>query len=239
MQMRRAIEVLCGVALLLSATVARATAIYYIYADQIDTPRVIVRPSDNQVVWRWDGADPFGASQPNSSPAGVGPFVYNLRFPGQLYDAETATHYNYFRSYDPGIGRYVQSDPIGLKGGIDTYLYVNDPLRFIDPQGLMGAGGGGASGGHGGTGVLPFWVNPGYVDTTQNDCATAECAAGLPPDRSPLLTPDQLERGMCRLECNIVGFPVVTACNLAAGGGLPGMVVGQVVKITVCDLVCP
>lgn len=46
--------------------------------------------------------------------------------------------YNYFRDYDPVTGRYVQSDPIGLEGGLNTYLYAEaNPLRYIDPYGLQ------------------------------------------------------------------------------------------------------
>jgi RHS repeat-associated protein len=57
--------------------------------------------------------------------------------PGQYYDAETGLHYNYFRDYDPRIGRYVQSDPIGLEAGVDTYGYVgSDPLGWVDLEGL-------------------------------------------------------------------------------------------------------
>jgi RHS repeat-associated protein len=65
-----------------------------------------------------------------------------LRFPGQYFDSETGTHYNYFRDYDPSIGRYVESDPIGLKGGLNTYGYVEaDPLSNVDPRGLRRGGG--------------------------------------------------------------------------------------------------
>jgi RHS repeat-associated protein len=54
-----------------------------------------------------------------------------------LQDKETNTHYNYFRDYDPGIGRYIQSDPIGLDGGNNTYAYAYDnSLQFTDPFGL-------------------------------------------------------------------------------------------------------
>ncbi|HEX8615688.1 MAG TPA: RHS repeat-associated core domain-containing protein [Telluria sp.] len=110
---------------------------YYVYADHLATPRVITRASDNKMVWRWDGANPFGEDPPDENPSRLGNFSYNLRFPGQYYDRETNLHYNYFRDYDPLLGRYVQSDPIGLKGGINTFGYVGgSPITRTDPLGL-------------------------------------------------------------------------------------------------------
>lgn len=54
-----------------------------------------------------------------------------------LEDAETGSHYNYFRDYEPQTGRYVQSDPVGLEGGANTFLYANaNPLKFVDHLGL-------------------------------------------------------------------------------------------------------
>jgi RHS repeat-associated protein len=112
--------------------------VFYIHTDHLNTPRRISRPSDNVIVWRWD-SDPFGTSAANQDPDGDAQvFVYGLRFPGQYVDAETGLHYNYFRDYDPATGRYVQSDPIGLKGGINTYAYTgNEPIGNSDPSGLL------------------------------------------------------------------------------------------------------
>jgi RHS repeat-associated protein len=62
-------------------------------------------------------------------------------FPGQYYDNETQLHYNYFRDYDPSTGRYIESDPIGLEGGVNTYVYVNNrTLNITDRFGLMSTG---------------------------------------------------------------------------------------------------
>jgi RHS repeat-associated protein len=115
---------------------AQSTAdIFYIYADHLNTPRVITN-NVGQPVWRWDNVDPFGANAPNENPGGLGTFTCNLRFPGQYFDRETGLHYNYFRDYDPSIGRYIQSDRIGLGGGLNTYAYVaGNPLSYADPTG--------------------------------------------------------------------------------------------------------
>ena len=114
------------------------TTVNHVYPDHLDTARVITRASDNRMRWRWDEADPFGVAAPNQNPANLGAFEFNPRFPGQYYDRETNLHYNYFRDYDPRVGRYVQSDPIGLVGGINTYAYVGgNPISYVDPDGLF------------------------------------------------------------------------------------------------------
>ena len=60
-----------------------------------------------------------------------------MRFPGQYFDNETNLHYNYFRDYDPDSGRYVESDPVGLEAGLNTYSYVGSrPLLLRDSSGL-------------------------------------------------------------------------------------------------------
>ncbi len=85
-----------------------------------------------QVLW-WRDQTPFGQT------VTAGGFSQNpLRFPGQIADAESGLAYNYFRDYDPALGRYIQSDPIGLGGGLNTYGYVGgNPIRFVDPQGTI------------------------------------------------------------------------------------------------------
>jgi RHS repeat-associated protein len=108
--------------------------VYTIHTDHLDAPRVVV-DKNGAIRWRWL-AEPFGTTAPETNPSNTGAFALHLRFPGQYFDQESGLHYNYFRDYDPSIGRYVQSDPIGLKGGINTYTYaLNQPARYVDPDG--------------------------------------------------------------------------------------------------------
>jgi RHS repeat-associated protein len=112
---------------------------YLILTDHLEAPRVAISYGSGQKVWTWN-PDSFGNGLPNENPSGQSgqSFTLNLRFPGQYYDAESGNFYNYFRDYNPNTGRYLQSDPIGLAGGINTYAYVGgNPVSFVDPKGLQ------------------------------------------------------------------------------------------------------
>jgi RHS repeat-associated protein len=119
-----------------------AQKLYYLEADALGSPRVVVDPTRGTLgtaVWTWDLAgEAFGNTAPNQDPDGdAALFVLDMRFAGQRYDAATGLNYNYFRDYEAGTGRYVESDPIGLNGGISTYGYVGgNPMTRVDPLGL-------------------------------------------------------------------------------------------------------
>jgi RHS repeat-associated protein len=102
----------------------------YLLADQEGTPR-LATSTTKAVVWRYEGRA-FGNTAPSGS------VTVNLRYPGQYFDSETGLYYWGARYYDPKTGRGISSDPIGLAGGLNTYTYVsNNPLRWIDPSGLV------------------------------------------------------------------------------------------------------
>lgn len=114
--------------------------LHYIEPDHLGTPRAIIDGSRNVAIWEWKlTGEAFGATPPNQDPDGDGnTFTFDLRFPGQRYDQATGLNYNYFRDYDPSTGRYAESDPIGLDGGVSTYGYVGaSPLMWKDTYGLV------------------------------------------------------------------------------------------------------
>ena len=121
--------------------------VYHVHNDHLGTPQTLTDET-GATVWK-ASYSPFGKSTVTTEQ-----IKFNLRFPGQYFDAETGLHYNWHRYYDPALGRYLQSDRLGLFDGVDTYGYVRaNPLRLIDPTGeygLAGAAYGLISGGIGG-----------------------------------------------------------------------------------------
>jgi RHS repeat-associated protein len=111
-------------------------SIYYIHSDPLNTPRQVTRPGDHTPMWTWN-SDPFGTDAANPNPAGAVTFTYNLRFPGQILDGAAGLHQNHFRDFDPAVGGYVESDRIGLRGGVNTYAYAEgNPVGNYDSKGL-------------------------------------------------------------------------------------------------------
>jgi RHS repeat-associated protein len=116
------------ICLWLLATTTHAE-IYYLHNDHLGNPQAVTDENRN-IVWQGEYS-PFGELVTET-----GTLKQPHRFPGQHADPETGLYYNYFRDYDPSLGRYVQSDPIGLRGGINTYAYVGgNPVNFVDPTG--------------------------------------------------------------------------------------------------------
>ena len=104
---------------------------FYYLNDHLGTPQKVIDQTGNQV---WEGrALAFGETQVQAG----NQIENNLRFPGQYFDLETKTHQNYFRTYDQLGGRYRESDPIGLEGGVNWFAYVGgSPVSWKDPTGL-------------------------------------------------------------------------------------------------------
>lgn len=101
----------------------------FLHPDHLGTPR-LGTDAGRAIVWQWYER-PFGTGPPG------GAATVNLRYPGQYFDAESGLHQNWHRTYDPGSGRYLESDPVGLAAGVNTFGYVGgNPLSFIDPMGL-------------------------------------------------------------------------------------------------------
>ncbi len=111
----------------------------YVQPDHLGTPRVVIDPVRDVAIWEWSNkSEVFGNQIPSADPDGDGvAFEPALRFPGQQATDASGLFYNYQREYDPAVGRYSQSDPIGLGGGVSTYSYaMGNTISHVDPLGL-------------------------------------------------------------------------------------------------------
>ena len=118
----------------------RAGRIYYVLTDTTGRPQFVTDGSAN-VVWQAKNS-PFDRQVLSDSIGGL-----NIGFAGQYYDPESGLYYNWHRYYDSSLGRYIESDPVAMAGGINTYTYAyGNPVSNFDPTGLSGAGGGGSAG---------------------------------------------------------------------------------------------
>ena len=115
---------------------------FWVHTDHLGTPLAVTDtpadPATADVVWRAT-YEAFGKATVDEDPDGDQVSVsLNVRFPGQYYDAESGLHYNFYRYYDPAVGRYLSADPIGQIGGFNLYSYVlDDPINMTDPTGLL------------------------------------------------------------------------------------------------------
>ncbi len=131
---------LCFLSLLLTAPANSlppgSGVLYFVHNDANGTPQALTDEA-GKVVWKAQ-TDPFGSAVVDNDPDGDGQAVeFNVRAPGQYRDRETGLHYNYARYYDPEIGRYIRSDPMGLRAGLNTYAYASsNPIIKYDYFGL-------------------------------------------------------------------------------------------------------
>lgn len=112
----------------------------YIESDHLGSPRAVIDPQRDVAVWRWSLlGEAFGDGSADEDPDQDSVVQrFELRFPGQRTEPSSGLSYNYFRDYDPNVGRFAQSDPMGLVAGASTYAYAGgDPIAHLDRDGLQ------------------------------------------------------------------------------------------------------
>ncbi|MEW8509079.1 MAG: RHS repeat-associated core domain-containing protein [Candidatus Thiodiazotropha sp.] len=213
------------IALIVTDPQTTVASIYYLHTDHLGS---VVKATDSSQGLVWDAErKPFGER------ALITELIkMPLGFPGQYFDEESGNYYNYFRDYDPTIGRYLQSDPIGLDGGINTYAYVGgNSIRRIDIYGLAWAPCEGNS-------AAECWVPSPNTDSVP-ECATPECSAGLPPAPSDNRSVCEIDKGQCKWACGISSGFSYGPINTILGLGIPGAVTMMTPRTQgFCEWVC-
>ncbi|MNU86168.1 putative deoxyribonuclease RhsA [compost metagenome] len=187
---------------LIQTPTAGVPELAYIQPDHLGTPRVVIDPVRDVAVWAWSNkSEVFGDQAPANDPDGDGvAFDLALRFPGQQATDASGLFYNYQREYEPSVGRYSQSDPIGLAGGISTFAYaLARPVSDLDALGLQSAAARQAAL-QGARSPVYFPSNEGYYHPDLGYIA---------PDQGPLIySGDFLAPGLIALETLFPAIPI-------------------------------
>ena len=184
------------------------------HCDHRGLPLALITP-DNTVAWRGE-YDEWGNLLSEDNPNNLQQLI---RLPGQLYDEESGLYYNRHRYYNPGLGRYITQDPIGLKGGWNFYNYPLDPITSLDPLGLS-----------------PFIGNMGYgvsersslgLHMCENDESPEDIAKAMsPPSVKPIATGECRASTFAAVGSGISG--TISANEITGPGGLMSFPVAAV-----------
>lgn len=207
----------------------QAGKVLYIESDHLGSPRAVIDPQRDVAVWRWSLlGEAFGSGLPAEDPDQDGILQsFDLRFPGHRMELASGLSYNYFRDYDYQVGRYSQSDPIGLRAGASTYAYSGlSPLSNVDPMGLVAWRGyaHGIAGGNWG------FAGARYNFHLESDCVNGKrgivdldvywLGAGFGAPGTYTVSRVALEDGAADVNPqNLIGRPVLYGGGFSLGGG--------------------
>ena len=106
---------------------------HYFHCDQIGIPREMT-DKDGLLLW-FGNYTGWGRLKEETK---VTDSAYQpFRLQNQYCDLETGLHYNFFRYYEPDVGRFVNQDPIGIIASENLYAFAPNIQRWMDISGAM------------------------------------------------------------------------------------------------------